>query len=304
MDSNDDFQKIFGVEIILKFFNLKFEENFDMEKLKFVCEIIDTEQNLPNIVWTKVSSLADHFNYKISIFAVYLTQLLAPRSLLEEMKIRDANNIYNDDAPSFIKVKNNNEETKIEMLFNFIRNKIIFDLKLKNSMQCNENFPTLASYNEDNVDMNINKVDEVNDDIDFVKIPELNDIIDMNKVVKKQDDDDNVTLEQLGVIEVHDEIFENFDEENIPVIKNIYKRKKGSAEKFKTNQTARNLLMSNHNRKEPAKDKKETITNQSNQDLKENNYLVNNAMNVFEENKNSDLIDEDSLSDMQVKKSN
>lgn len=59
--------------------------------------------------------------------------------------------------------------------------------------------------------------------------------------------DDNVSLEELGVFEAEDEIFDNFDEENIPVIKNVYKRKKGSAEKLKTNQNTRNLLMSNHN---------------------------------------------------------
>jgi len=51
-------------------------------------------------------------------------------------------------------------------------------------------------------------------------------------------------LAELGVLEVDDDIFENFDEENIPVIKNIYKRKKGSAEKFMTNQSNRNTFLS------------------------------------------------------------
>ena len=50
------------------------------------------------------------------------------------------------------------------------------------------------------------------------------------------------------MIEVDDDIFENFDEENIPVIKNIYKRKKCSAEKYKTNKNSKNvnLLIQNN----------------------------------------------------------
>lgn len=59
--------------------------------------------------------------------------------------------------------------------------------------------------------------------------------------------DEYLDLAELGVLEVDDDIFENFDEENIPVIKNIYKRKKGSAEKFKTNQSNRNMFLSNQN---------------------------------------------------------
>lgn len=59
--------------------------------------------------------------------------------------------------------------------------------------------------------------------------------------------DEYLDLAELGVLEVDDDIFENFDEENIPVIKNIYKRKKGSAEKFKTNQSNRNMFLNNQN---------------------------------------------------------
>lgn len=55
--------------------------------------------------------------------------------------------------------------------------------------------------------------------------------------------DEYLDFAELGVLEVDDDIFENFDEENIPVIKNIYKRKKGSAEKFKTNQNNRNKFL-------------------------------------------------------------
>ena len=57
-------------------------------------------------------------------------------------------------------------------------------------------------------------------------------------------------LADLGVLEADDDIFENFDEENIPVIKNIYKRKKCSAEKFRTKQNfSRNGNITNNNNK-------------------------------------------------------
>jgi hypothetical protein len=59
--------------------------------------------------------------------------------------------------------------------------------------------------------------------------------------------EDYFDLDELGVLEADDDIFENFDEENIPVIKNIYKRKKSSAEKFKTNQSNRNNFLNNQN---------------------------------------------------------
>ena len=53
----------------------------------------------------------------------------------------------------------------------------------------------------------------------------------------------------MGVFEADDDVFDDFDEENIPVIKNIYKRKKGSAEKLKTNQGIRTLLNSQLDRR-------------------------------------------------------
>ena len=42
-----------------------------------------------------------------------------------------------------------------------------------------------------------------------------------------KDDDDNLTLEDLGVVEVDDNIFDNFDEANIPVLKRNRERCKG-----------------------------------------------------------------------------
>jgi hypothetical protein len=96
--------------------------------------------------------------------------------------------------------------------------------------------------------------------------------------------DENISLEELGVFEAEDEIFENFDEENIPVIKNVYKRKKGSAEKLKTNQNTRNLLMSNHN--VPNNNVNQNFIVTANNISNQNKLLTNNIPNSNFSNSN------------------
>ena len=86
--------------------------------------------------------------------------------------------------------------------------------------------------------------------------------------------DENISLEELGVFEVEGEIFDNFDEENIPVIKNIYKRKKGSAEKLKTNQNTQNLLMSTMN----------NMNNMNNHNIQSNMNNYNNINSLYRGN--------------------
>jgi len=98
---------------------------------------------------------------------------------------------------------------------------------------------------------------EINDDIDLIEIIPENDNFEENEIednlnynknysrkdkkynnlnarnknqnIKKEDKiyhdkerDEYLDFAELGVMEVDDDIFENFDEENIPVIKNIY----------------------------------------------------------------------------------
>jgi len=147
-------------------------------------------------------------------------------------------------------------DIEVENLYVFIRDKVIFDIKIKNTQE-KDNFPSIIT-NYDKTDKIENlKIDEINDQGDL-KVPE---VLEENLLQDFQlRKDENISLEELGVFEVEDEIFENFDEDNIPVIKNIYKRKKGSAEKLKTNQTTRNLLMSNLNKRE------ENITYKNNLD--------------------------------------
>jgi hypothetical protein len=159
--------------------------------------------------------------------------------------------------------------TRLENLHKLIRENIISqDIRYKTTIK-NESEANLKEEASEIVqnDVLLNKVDEVNDYLELVKIPDLtfheessnNSVNCLNYLNYKQPSttnsrfvsqslnmEENLSLEDLGVFEVEHEIFENFDEDNIPVLKNNYKRKKGSAEKLKTNQTARNLLMSNH----------------------------------------------------------
>lgn len=324
LDSTDDFHKIFGVEIILKFFCIKFEDDIghitNNDKIKL---------NLPLIIWERILSLMNHSNYKIALFAVYLIQIVSPKDIIngliniksdnlsaktKELHLSCLNEKYiilNNDNITFSQFFMN--EKQIENLHNFIREKIIFDFKVKNTLERHNNeFPTLPSHierenNDDKGLLNNNQIDEVNDcNIDFIKIPEYvdekyynnNENTGHNNINTYNNNDnikldENLSLEELGVIEVNEEIFDNFDEDNIPVIKNIYKRKKGSAEKLKTNQNARNLLMSNLVRNNNTS--RENTTNNrftdNNNNCKSNNLIENVPIN------------EDILSDLQLKKS-
>lgn len=308
LDSNDDFQKIFGIEILLKFFMIKFEDNYSNKELDLVL-------NLPIVIWDRLLNLCEHTNYKIAVFAVYIIQLLSPKETISNiinLKLEKINDLMKelekntDDILSIISPSISYwlSEIEKETLHNFIRDKIIFDMKVKNTIEKNENnFPTLpSSSNEDkdNIDKGL-KIDEINDYIDYNKIPEIiEEEKEMKESIMDKIKEENMSLEDLGVIEVDDEIFENFDEDNIPVIKNIYKRKKGSAEKLKTNQNARNLLMSNHNNHVTVNVNKPDIP--INKQDRLHNYK---DKKIIEENKNTSLdkLDEDLLPDLQTKKS-
>jgi len=169
-------------------------------------------------------------------------------------------------------------------LKNYIKENIIGIGKLRNDIS--NMFKSINPYDEkDDYDMCNKRIceSEINDDIDLIEIVPENDNFEDNylnvnyeqnnnfshknrnynnysnsrkhnsknkqeeKLSHDKERDECLDFAELGVMEVDDDIFENFDEENIPVIKNIYKRKKGSAEKFKTNQNNRNVFLSNQN---------------------------------------------------------
>lgn len=258
-----------------------------------------TQVNLPIIIWENVMKLTYHYNYKISLFAVFVIQMLSPREEMRKLikgrmdtlkSIED--NIFLEksehDLIELIELDNMGEnlfmeEEKLGKLHQFIQEKIIYDYKVKNTLEKNNMCTLQTNFNNENDHENeimINKVDEMNDYIDLIKIPELNDDecqenyqnLDVDEMIKisqelgqkfysqnlpmsknlenLENKEELLSLEDLGVFEAEDEIFDNFDEDNIPVIKNMYRRKKGSAEKLKTNQNARNLLMSSHIKKE------------------------------------------------------
>jgi hypothetical protein len=282
LDAVDEYQKIFGIEILLKFFQIKFENKFNKE-------IYNVSYNLPKPIWEKIYSLTNNFNYKISIFAVYLIQVLSPKVYIESLiGAKVSSQVKKFENTEIFKFKNANcnnywmNEKEIEDLFNFIRDRIIFDIKVKNTNEKDiHTIPTIHHVEDKEFDHLI-KVDEINDYIDDYEGVE--DIAEF----KEEKNTDNVSLEDLGVFEVEDEIFENFDEDNIPVIKNIYRRKKGSAEKLKTNQSARNLLMSNLNKQERPTEPRYIRDDGTNK----------RVVNIIKEKNKEDL-----LSDIQMRKS-
>jgi hypothetical protein len=301
-------------------------------------------------MWEKLFNLADHSNYKIGIFALYIIQKLFPRDNQELLnlisyRVEKLNHLkkeiisksesYQQCTNNFVslKIRNTDHPTgndyflSPEQVLNlqlFIKERIIYEYKLKTMEKVEnnyQNFPTLYSNEErDITDRNahlmgvngeINNYGKLNEDmdIDLIKIPELNDQI-VNS--EQQEKEDAETLEELGVFEAEDEIFENFDEENIPVLKNMYRRKKGSAEKLKTNQNARNLLMSNQNNNSNYNKRENSFKRPSNNYSREREMVreggnsissVNNR--IYEENKRNsfDKLDEQNP-EMQLKKSN
>jgi hypothetical protein len=108
--------------------------------------------------------------------------------------------------------------------------------------------------------------------------------------------DEYLDLAELGVMEVDDDIFENFDEENIPVIKNIYKRKKGSAEKFKTNQNNRNMFLNNqniHNSYDDSDNINNNKSAESDNDIKTQQGSFINSKNLMDTNNSTDKFSSD-----------
>ena len=121
-------------------------------------------------------------------------------------------------------------------------------------------------YSNTNIDNNMNNMNNINNMNNFNNNNNFN-----NKNDNAKNDDDDLSLEELGVKEVDDDIFgENFDESKVPILKKNNVRCKGYAAKFKTNQNSRALLMSEHVRGNNS-------SNNSNNDS--NNNSVNNNIN-------------------------
>ncbi len=153
-DSSDDFQQIFGIEIILKIFSINFDsQNSFKEIIDQEVKSLITKVNLPIIIWEKVMKLTYHYNYKISLFAVFVIQMLSPREEMRRLikgrmdtlkSIED--NIFleksDSDLIELIEMDDMEEnlfmgEDKLWKLHKFIQEKIIYDYKVKNTLEKN-----------------------------------------------------------------------------------------------------------------------------------------------------------------------
>ena len=143
---------------------------------------------------------------------------------------------------------------------------------------------------------NINNINNINNEDENKEI-DINDIninmngnnnninANINNDLDKNEDD--LSLEELGVKEVDDDIFgENFDESKVPILKKNNVRCKGYAAKFKTNQNSRPLLMSEHVRENRSKNS----NNDSNNNLNIENNNINNNDNININNNNNNII--------------
>ena len=117
-----------------------------------------------------------------------------------------------------------------------------------------------------------------------------------NNINNLDKNDDDISLEDLGVKEVDDDIFgENFDESKVPILKKNNVRCKGYAAKFKTNQNSRALLMSEHVRESNSKNSNNDNNNNLNIDnnninnINSNINKINNSSNHSMENENNNI---------------
>ena len=178
----------------------------------------------------------------------------------QEFKKEEINIIQQDGNDIINQINNINNIDGREILTNLVNNGNISPEVLDIIYSNTNNIDNNINQNDINIDNNINNNSN-------------------NNNIKN--DDDDLSLEDLGVKEVDDDIFgENFDESKVPILKKNNVRCKGYAAKFKTNQNSRALLMSEHVRGNNS-------NNNSNSETKNNNSINNNIIdNNFNPNNN------------------
>ena len=180
-------------------------------------------------------------------------------------QINNINNIDNIDGQELLNNLINNGNINPELLNLIIPNNNINNNN-NNNFIINNNQNNIYDHQENN---NINNLDK---------------------------NDDDISLEDLGVKEVDDDIFgENFDESKVPILKKNNVRCKGYAAKFKTNQNSRALLMSEHVRESNSKNSNNDNNNNLNIDnnninnINSNINKINNSSNHSMENENNNI---------------
>ena len=186
-----------------------------------------------------------------------LNDIVFPEEKNEEINIIQQDNINGNNIIN--QISNIESINGQEILNNLISNGNLNPELLNIIYQNNNNITPniINNLNENEINNNNNNIDNIND--------------------KNEED---LSLEELGVKEVDDDIFgENFDESKVPILKKNNVRCKGYAAKFKTNQNSRPLLMSEHVRDNNSKNSNNDSNNNLNID-NNNNNISNNSGNI------------------------
>jgi len=207
---------------------------------------------------------------------------------LPEVKNEEINIIQQDN--NVINQINNIENIDGQEILNNLINYGNINPELLNIIYQSSNINNINNINNEgtNKENDINYIN-INNKInnDNININNNNDININNNLDKNEDD---LSLEELGVKEVDDDIFgENFDESKVPILKKNNVRCKGYAAKFKTNQNSRPLLMSEHVRENRSKNSNNDSNNNLN--IENNNININNNENInnFNNNNNNNI---------------
>ena len=253
--------------------------NFIKEKV-IINKIINNQNNLNNSEFIGIN--IDEDNEKDD---GYIEKDIIVDEVTDDDNDLENYNI-NDNELDFPEVKNE-EINIIQQENNFNGNNIISQInhienidgqEILNNLINNGNInPELLNiiYQSNNINNNeINKDNEIN----------INNIGNVNPNNDLDKNEDDLSLEELGVKEVDDDIFgEDFDESKVPILKKNNVRCKGYAAKFKTNQNSRALLMSEHVRENNSKNSNNDSNNNLNID--NNNENINNISGNININK-------------------
>jgi len=106
LNSHDDLYLIFCLEIIIKFYDIRFDDNIEENKEEFANNIIsDNLKNLiPKSIWEKIFSLTEHPNFKLNIFSTYVINFIKPDFLVNKMK--EKANFIKQKKEELIEIKN------------------------------------------------------------------------------------------------------------------------------------------------------------------------------------------------------
>ncbi|OMJ85008.1 hypothetical protein SteCoe_13786 [Stentor coeruleus] len=209
LSAKDSESRVGGIFMLGSFCGLKISEDESEIDLQ---DFTKTSEHVPLAIWEQVFSLQNDWNSSIGDAATVLTQLSAPRTAVssfyhkhkEEMSLRLTGSVVLEENSELFWVDKYSIDEILDLL-NIFRNESANPNQLWNEVK-------------ENIE---DEYKEVHND-DF-------------KVI-----DEEETLEELGVIDIEDELLEGCDDENnqYPVIKNTYARRKGQQKVVKSPEEA------------------------------------------------------------------